>query len=112
MSARGGDAPAASTAKHRRDCLPAVPRSPQVFTSWRQLKPGQVVFDRVKDMPCMVIRARGNSPSSCGRAASRGRCLCGGSRQRLSITADSSTPWPTMLPTSGAVKNTRAESGC
>ncbi|MES9593000.1 hypothetical protein ABWK57_29790 [Streptomyces sp. NPDC094045] len=59
MSARGGDAPAASTAKHRRDCLPAVPRSPQVFTSWRQLKPGQVVFDRVKDMPCMVIQARG-----------------------------------------------------
>lgn len=59
MSTRESDSPAASTAKHHRDRPSEVPRPPQVFTSWRQLRPGQVVFDRVKEMPCMVIQAGG-----------------------------------------------------
>lgn len=59
MNDRGINPPGASTVMQRRARPTEVPRPPQVFTSWRQLKPGQVVFDRVKEMPCMVIQARG-----------------------------------------------------
>lgn len=60
MSIRGIRAPAASTARQHRNRPSEAPAPPKVFTGWRQLNPGQVVFDRVKEMPCMVIQARGD----------------------------------------------------
>lgn len=59
MSSRGADAPAAPTAQQRHNRPSEVPHPARAFTCWRQLKAGQVVFDRVKEMPCMVIQARG-----------------------------------------------------
>lgn len=53
---------AARSASVRRVRPTPVPPRPVVrrFTSAQQMKPGQVVFDRVKRLPCMVISARGS----------------------------------------------------
>lgn len=59
MNGRETDATAVLTAQPDRNHASEVPRPSQIFTCWRQLKAGQVVFDRVKELPCMVIRALG-----------------------------------------------------
>lgn len=58
MNGRKADATAVLTPHPDRDPASEAPH-PHTFTCWRQLKAGQVVFDRVKDLPCMVIRALG-----------------------------------------------------
>lgn len=59
MSRRATDATGVLTAPPDRNRTPEVLGPTHIFTCWRQLKAGQVVFDRVKELPCMVIRALG-----------------------------------------------------
>lgn len=59
MNGRGANATAALATQQHRKRPSEAPYPAQVFTCWRQLKAGQVVFDRVKEMPCIVIQARG-----------------------------------------------------
>lgn len=59
MNDREDNATAALNAQQHRNRASEMPYPARAFTCWRQLKAGQVVFDRVKEMPCMVIQASG-----------------------------------------------------